>query len=184
MQARRHGQQRLAGAGRPVTGDERDGRVQQGIQEALLAEVGRAQVDPARDVQRLGHLQPLEPPLGKEPRGHGLAFASPQQHVFVEHHAGEPGVVDFQFPGAGEALEFVRMDLDAAQVVALHVPRLDLVVEVILAPQPHCQCLEVHVQVFGHQDGRNLLGLLDQQHGCQDAVVHPLGVRKDAGGSD
>ena len=114
-----------------------------------------------------------------------LRSPAQQQDVFIEHHARPAEDRRFQSsPGTGEALEFVRVNLDEAQVVALDVPGLDLVIEVILAPQPHGQRLEVHVQVLGHQDGRNVLRLLDQQHDCQDAVIHPLGVRKDDGGSD
>ena len=172
-------EKRLASAGRAVAGDQGDGGIEQRIEEALLPEVYRPQIDPARDVEGLRDQQPLETALGEEPGGHGLALAGAQEHVFIEHHAREPRIGDLELAGAGEPLELVRMDLDAAQVVALDVARLDLVIEVILAPQPHGERLQVHVEVLGHQDRRNLLRLLDQEHVRQDAVIHPLGVRKD-----
>ncbi len=114
--------------------------------------------------------------VGK-PRGHRLAFVGAEQHVFIEREAGDAVGIELELAGAGEALQFMRVDLDAAQVVALDVLRLDLVVEVILALQADGETLELHVQVLGDQDGgAGEIRLLDEEHGGEDAVVDALGV--------
>jgi hypothetical protein len=179
VEAGANGEEGLAGAGWAVAGDEGDGGIEKGIEQTLLAEIDGAEIDAAGDMEGIGDEKALEAALGEETGGHCLALAGTEEDVFIDHNAGEAGIGDSELAGAGKALELVGMDLDAAEVVALDVAGLDLVIEIILAAQADGEGFEVHVEVFGDEDGGNLLGLLDEEDIGKDAVIDAIGIRED-----
>ena len=79
--------ERLAGPGVAVAGDERDLRVEQGVDEAALAEVERLERLAVRDLEHVRDVEFHENTGSGETRGDRLFFAGAEQHVFVHAHA-------------------------------------------------------------------------------------------------
>ena len=72
VESRGHGHEGLAGSRLAIAGDQRDGGVEQGVEEAELSEIRRAEFDAARHLETLGNLQALEVAVTDMAGGHEL----------------------------------------------------------------------------------------------------------------
>ena len=90
MQAGGHGDERLAGAGVAVAGDQRDFRIEQRVDQAALAEVERLERLAVRDLQHLREIEAHEAPVRREARGNRLFLTGAEQNVFVDGDALDP----------------------------------------------------------------------------------------------
>ena len=107
-------------------------------------------------------------------------FGGGQEDVFV-HLEGAACAILAQIDalGAAEALKFVGLHDEAADLTLLGILGRYLVVEIVLAGDAQCHGLELHVEVLGDEDHRCLLLLEQADAGGDDLVIHGVAIGED-----
>lgn len=116
-----------------------------------MPEIERLEIGSAGDADALGDGEANELVAVVEAGGHGLLGAGFEKDVFVGGYEIDY-FGEFHAAGAGEALQVVGVDFDAAQVVVGDFLRVDLVVEVVIALDAYGLGLQLHVEVLGDND--------------------------------
>ena len=123
----------LAGASLSIAGDERDARIEEGVEEAELAEIGRFQLNAPGHLQALGNFESLELSAADMTRWHELLLGGGEEYIFVNLQRAGAGSLDEDALGAAKALEFMGLHSNRANLELLGILGLDLVIEIILA---------------------------------------------------
>lgn len=127
------GEEGFASACAAEASDEGDFGVEEGIEEALLAWVERAEFDAAGDLEGSGDLEALKSAFAAVASGENAVGSGLEEDVFVEFKGACSRLWEEDFAAAGEALELVGFELDGAEGIGFEVFGGDFVAEVILA---------------------------------------------------
>ena len=126
--------------------------IQEGIEEALLAEIDGRDAGAAGQADCFGGVEAAEG-VSREAGGHGGLRAGGEEDVFVDREAFETGFVfESKLAAAGETLELVAIDFDAAELVGGDVGGGYFIVLVVFAGEADGAGLELHIDVFGDED--------------------------------
>ena len=174
-----YGHEGLARPRLSIAGDKRNRGVKKGIEEAELPEIGRLQLDSARHLEARGNTEPDKVTAADMTRRHELLLRGREEDIFVDLKRAGAACIKVQALGTAEALEFMRFDNNGTDFKLLGILGGDLVIEVILAVDPKCHCLELHIEIFGDENGGDLFTLLEGKTGCHDPVINRFLIGKD-----
>ncbi len=165
------GEEGFAGTGLAVAGDEGEGGVEEGVEEALLAEIEGADGLAFGDFDGIWHVEADEAALAGVAGGHGLFFADLEEDVFVGGEVGGFAGGKGDCAAAGEALQFQGVDGEALEVVAGDVAGFGFVVEVVFAGDADGAGFELEVEVFGDEDDGGAVLFAHHEGAGEDAVI-------------
>ena len=162
-----------------VAGDEGDGRVEQGVEEAELAEVGCAQLDATGHLEGVGHLESDEVSAADVSGRHEFLLGGGEEDILVDLQGPCTDFLNIDGIGAAKTLEFMSLDHDGADFEILDIGGGDFVVEIVLTSDADRHRLELHVEILGDENGWSLLGLHERDTGSHDPVINWFLVGKN-----